>query len=394
MGGQLSGEVVAVDVQDVALPAHAAVAPLVPARDAEPAPLEAHESVEADLAPRAQVEGDLAVEDGGFASRQAPVAVGIRRNQVEGPPVFRRLGRAPCQRLGVELRDVLERPACEEVALDELHEPLHLALREGVARLAQPGLEAHALHERGVVGLPYGPSLGIAARDDALHVVGEHVVGDAHHHEGVDHADEQALLPGVGEELDVEGAAVVADHREAGDLVLVSQPVHDVGEAPVHLVGLARLGLEAVPPASLRGGQPSLGGDQRLVRPDVVLHGGDAARVPVLAQPVEAHRGVRDTAPQQLVEPVGVAVEDGARGLGAGAPMGQRLEPVGLDGPGPGPREAGAAGELRQVEGLEVERAAVFGAHLLERLVYNLLQAIAFLYIHIPPNTGVLAYPV
>ena len=131
-----------------------------------------------------------------------------------------------------------------------------------MARLAQPGSEPRARHERGVVRLPHRPALQVSPDHDALHVVREDVFRHPHRHEGVDHADGQVLLPRVGEELDVARAAVVADQREARDPERCARPVLDLDEPPVHLVRLAGPGLE--PPSSaslrLRPRQPALGG--------------------------------------------------------------------------------------------------------------------------------------
>lgn len=204
----------------------------------------------------------------------------LERNAVHRPAVSRTLLRAPLERRGVEVRDVVERAPGGEILLHEAYQPLDLALRKGMAGLAEPRLEAGACHEGRVVGLPHGPALAVAAQDHALHVVGQHEFRHAHQHEGVDHADEQVLLARVREELHVGRAAVVADHREACDAVDVAQPVLHVDEAPVHLIALAGPGAVAATAVALRFDRElALCRHQVLMVGDVVFDGGQAAFV-------------------------------------------------------------------------------------------------------------------
>ena len=149
----------------------------MPVRDVEAPTLVAGEAVEGDLSPRAQVQRQLVVQDDGAGGGQAPRRILVGGDAAERPAVSRRLLGAPGEGLGVGLGDVGERAPCEEIVLREAHEPLDLTLGEGVAHLAQPGPEANAGHERGVVELPDGVSLHVPAGHDALHVVREDVLG-------------------------------------------------------------------------------------------------------------------------------------------------------------------------------------------------------------------------
>ena len=215
-----------------------------------------------------------------------------------------------------------------------------------------------------------------------------------HRRERVDHADEEVLLPGVGEELDVEEAAVVADHREARDLALRPVEAQDRDEPPVHLVGLPRPRLEAPPAVPLRRRLPPLWRDEVPVPGDVGLHGREPALVALGAQPVEYHLRVRDALAELVVDEARVPGQDGCRGLLACVSVRKRLEAVALDRSCLRPGEAGPAAELRQVAPLGVEPVARLGGHVLERPVYNLLQVIVSLaHFNSPPNAGALATP-
>ena len=76
--------------------------------------------------------------------------------------------------------------------------------------------------------------------DNALHVVGQNVLGDAHVRKAVDHPDEQVLLLGVGKELHIHLAAVMADHGEACYSRFVAIRIDNMCESPVHLVRFSR----------------------------------------------------------------------------------------------------------------------------------------------------------
>lgn len=242
-----------------------------------------------------------------------------------------------------------------------------------MARPAQPGAEADDAHELGVVGLPDGPAVGIAADDHALHVVGEHGRGHAQRRERVQHPDEEVLLARVREELDVGAPAMVADHGEAGDPRPLPAGALDRDEAPVHLVGLSGRRPEALAAAALRGRLPPLRGHEVPVRGDVGLHRCEAAGVALAEQPLEYHLRVGDALPQEVVHQAGVAGEHARRGPPPAVPVGQGPEPVGPDRPRAGAGEPRPPAELSEVACLRVEPVALLRGHLPERRVYNLL---------------------
>ncbi len=221
MDRQLARQVVGVHVDKLALAADAADLARVPVGHAEAAPLVAHEPVEADAAPGAQVHrellGPLDLRRGGQALR----GVLLGEDAVHGSAVAPGLPGAPLERLGVQVGGVVELAPGREVALDVGDQPLDLALRERMVRLAEPRPEPDARHEGRVVHLPDRPALDVAPGRDAPHVVRQDVIRHAHDHEGVDHAYEEVLLPGVREELDVGRSAMVAHHREARYLCLL-----------------------------------------------------------------------------------------------------------------------------------------------------------------------------
>ena len=242
-----------------------------------------------------------------------------------------------------------------------------------MARPAQPGAEADDAHELGVVGLPDGPAVGIAADDHALHVVGEHGRGHAQRRERVQHPDEEVLLARVREELDVGAPAMVADHGEAGDPRPLPAGALDRDEAPVHLVGLSGRRPEALPAAAPRGRLPPLRGHEVPMRGDVGLHRGEAAGVALAEQPLEYHLRVGDALPQEVVHQAGVAGEHARRGPPPAVPVGQGPEPVGPDRPRAGAGEPRPPAELSEVACLRVEPVALLRGHLPERRVYNFL---------------------
>lgn len=169
---------------------------------------------------------------------------------------------APAASLDVEVRQFHEDPSRKEVFLHGPDEPLRRPFGEWVPRPAELRLETDRVHEPLVVLLPDRAPASRAPDNDALHVVGEDVSGDAHHLECMDHADEQVLLPGVREELHGAHATVVADHHEAGQVVgLPGHHLH-IDEAPVHLVAVA--GRSGVPtPTVAQGETTSLGAGTR-----------------------------------------------------------------------------------------------------------------------------------
>lgn len=224
------------------------------------------------------VDGVLICETGPASSWRSPATSlsGKRRHGQEIPGLL--LSRTSLQHAAL-------RALRQAVALHEPDEPLDLPLRVRVPRPAQPRLEPDARHERGVLGVPDGPAVGVAPVDHAGHVVREHPLGHVQLGEGVHHPYEQVLLPDFGEEIDVGRAAVVADHREARQPRLVPGPVLHQHEAPVHLVGLPGARLVPLTAARAGGDQPAFSGHQVAVRRDVVLDGGEPAGVASLDEP-------------------------------------------------------------------------------------------------------------
>lgn len=97
-----------------------------------------------------------------------------------------------------------------------------MAFGERMGDLAQVRPEAQQLLESVVLRVSGHIAYGIAAECDALHVVGQHPFRDSHQREGMQHSDEEVLLPGIGEELHVTVAAVVADHHETRALPVIA----------------------------------------------------------------------------------------------------------------------------------------------------------------------------
>ena len=191
----------------------------------------------------------------------------------------------------------------------------------------------------------------------------------------------------LGKELHVARAAVVADHREARHAPLVPRRVEGVDEAPVHLVRLARLGGEAHAGPPRRRRPPGRRGQ---VRPGryVLLHPGGAAGVALGPYPVEARRGVGHPRPDEPVELVLEAGEDGGLRPRPG-PAVHAAEALLPQRPGPAARQPGQPLELGQVHrpGVEAPPRRAVVAHVRQGLVYNLLQAAVLVAFHIdlPP---------
>ena len=183
--------------------------------------------------------------------------------------------------------------------------------------LAELRAEADRFHKCLVILLPYGISLEVPVEDHSFHIVSENVPGDAHAGKAVDHADEQVLLLGIGEELHIPLATVVADHGEAGSSVLAAVVVHHIGEAPVHLKGLSRLRSEPLPPASLGSHQLPPGGHKEAVGGDIVLDRGQSTGITRLLEPLQTHLSVGNALYKELVQDVRVSGEYRLSGLTA-----------------------------------------------------------------------------
>ena len=63
-------------------------------------------------------------------------------------------------------------------------------------------------------------TLEVPVEDDALHVICQDILGNPHIAKGMDHANKQILLLGIGKELHIPLTAVVADHSKASGGVL------------------------------------------------------------------------------------------------------------------------------------------------------------------------------
>ena len=151
-----------------------------------------------------------------------------------------------------------------------------------------------------------------------------HIPGYSHIGKAVDHTDEQVLLLGIGEELHIPLATVVADHGEAGDLIFAAVIVNHPGEAPVHLKGLSGLCSEPLPPASLGRHQLPPGGYQEAVDGDIVLDRGQSTGIPRLLEPLQAYLSVGNALDEELVQDGRVSGEYRLSGLTA-------LQTVGLE---------------------------------------------------------------
>lgn len=101
----------------------------------------------------------------------------------------------------------------------------------------------------------------------------------------MNHANEQVFLLGVGKELNIPLAAVVANHCKTRCLVLLAVIRVHGHEAPVHLVCLA--GGSEIPASTvpLRGNSVARSRHKMLVRGDITLNGGLAAGIAVFFQP-------------------------------------------------------------------------------------------------------------
>jgi hypothetical protein len=82
-------------------------------------------------------------------------------------------------------------------------------------------------------------TLEVPVENDAFHVVRQDILGNPHVAKGVNHANEQVFLFGIGEELYVPLATVVTDHGEAGCGVFCPVIVQNLSKAPVHLVSVS-----------------------------------------------------------------------------------------------------------------------------------------------------------
>ena len=193
---------------------------------------------------------------------------------------------------------------------------------------AQLGLKAHIQHESFVIHLPDGLSVQIPAESHALHVVRQNIFGNAHVLKSVDHTDEQILLLGVGEELDIPYAAVVADHGEACAHKHIAQIVLHLHEAPVHLERFSGRRRISTATVSLRSYKLTLGRNKVAVSGNVVFYRGHAAAVPCLSQSLQANGRIRNTAAKHSIQRFRIAGKDCLLRRSAFIAMGLELKTI------------------------------------------------------------------
>ena len=174
--------------------------------------------------------------------------MGILRHTGGGLVVDAVLAVTLVQSSSVQVSDVPEHTAHQEILLDEPDQPLHLTFCKGMPGLAMLCPEADIFHKSLVILLPYGIPLEVPVEDYTFHVVSQNVSRDPHVGKAVDHADEQVLLLGIGKEFYIPLTAVVADRGKAGHLIFAAIIVHHLGEAPIHLEGFSVLCSEPASP--------------------------------------------------------------------------------------------------------------------------------------------------
>ena len=324
MGSQLVLQICGIDVNHIIFPHNTGCRAMVTEWNTEAAALIIDKAVKGDLPLRAQIEKQSRMHFQHMNLFRASAVMQFLWHTGGGFVVGAVLLVAPVQCSPVQICNVPEDPSCQEVLFYKTNQPLHLALGEGMPGLAELRAEAHGLHKCLIILLPHGMSLKIPVEDNAFHVVGQNVLGDAHAGEAVDHADEEVLLLGIGKELHIPLPAMVTDHGEAGSSVLAAVVVHHIGEAPVHLEGFSWLRGEPTATAALGSHQLPLGGNQKSVGGDIVLDGGQPTRIPHLLEPLQADLSVGDALDEEFVQDVRVAGEHRLSGLTA-------LQTVGLE---------------------------------------------------------------
>ena len=137
---------------------------------------------------------------------------------------------APVQSSPVQICNVPEDLAHQEVLFYETDQPLHLSFGKRMPRLAEFCLEGHRFHKGLVVFLPDWTALEVPVGDHTFHIVRQDILWDPHVAKGVDHANQQILLLGIGEELNIPLTAVVADHSKASCGVFRTVIVKHLGD--------------------------------------------------------------------------------------------------------------------------------------------------------------------
>jgi hypothetical protein len=227
------------------------------------------------------------------------------RNAIHRAVIDTVLRIAPPECLVIQVSKLSEDTSRQEIFFDEANQALNGPFGEGVSGLAKLRFKAKVAHEQFVVLLPDRTALIIPADDDALHVVREDILRDAHVQEGMDHTDEEILLAGIGEEFDIAFSTAMADHGKAGNPIGFSLFGLHFDESPIHLVGLAGSCPISSAAVSLWGDHLALGRDKVLVGGDVILNNRFSALEPVLLQAVKNSCGIRDTLPKQGVNNAG-----------------------------------------------------------------------------------------
>ena len=87
----------------------------------------------------------------------------------------------------------------------------------------------------------------------------------------MNHSNEEVLLFGIGEELNIPLTAMVTDHCKTSGGVLCSVVVQDLGKAPIHLICFSWLCGEPTAAVALRCYQLSLGRHKVLMRRNIVF---------------------------------------------------------------------------------------------------------------------------
>ena len=150
--------------------------------------------------------------------------------------------------------------------------------------------------------MPDGLAFEVAVQDDALHVVREHVCWNAEAFEAVNHPDEEVLLLGIREELDVAGTAMVAGHDKARTLEGAAGACHHIREAPVHLERIPRRRLVPAAAIPLRCNDLSLGRQEVFVPCNILFDDREAAGISELFEAFEDDRRIGNALAQKVVQ--------------------------------------------------------------------------------------------
>ena len=199
----------------------------------------------------------------------------------------------------------------------------------------------------------------------ALHVVRKDILRHAHVAEGVDHTNEQIFLLCVWEELHIPLSAVVANHSEAGGIVLASVISLYFREASVHLKrlsGASRVTASTVP---LRLNCMTRGRNKMLVGSNIVLDDGFPASEPVLAELDKAHNRVYNASFEQSIQNAGIPAQERGRGFAAFQGVLDVLKVMLFHASQFGAGNASSTAQVCKVDFLHGELVSLFNHHLL-----------------------------